>query len=139
MRSSSLGCFGQSSTSRRSPRLQNKEESLQCNPRQREMTERILFVDDQPELLATFQFTLGKKFNIITAQGGDAGLAAIRNQGPFAVVVSDLEMPGLDGLHFLEVVKASSPDSVRLMLTSKTDHQTTIEVVNQANIFRFLN
>jgi response regulator RpfG family c-di-GMP phosphodiesterase len=103
------------------------------------MTEKILFVDDQPELLATFQFTLGKKFNITTAQGGDAGLAAIRNQGPFAVVVSDLEMPGLDGLHFLEVVKASSPDSVRLMLTSKTDHKTTIEVVNQANIFRFLN
>jgi response regulator RpfG family c-di-GMP phosphodiesterase len=103
------------------------------------MAEQILFVDDQPELLATIQFTLGKTFNIVTAVGGDGGLAALRTQGPFAVVVSDLDMPGLDGLHFLEVVKTSSPDTVRLMLTSNTQHEKTIEVVNQANIFRFLN
>ncbi|NWG76452.1 MAG: response regulator, partial [Rubrivivax sp.] len=70
--------------------------------------------------------------------GPDAGLAALERDGPFAVVVSDMRMPGMDGVQFLARVKARSPDTVRLMLTAFPDMETAIEAVNQGNIFRFL-
>ena len=60
------------------------------------------------------------------------------NQGPYAVIVSDLRMPGMDGIQFLSRVKELSPDSVCMMLTGHADLQTTIEVINEGNIFRFM-
>src|SRR5687767_216676 len=102
------------------------------------MQEKILFVDDEPQILAALRFSLGQKFNLTTAHDADAGLHVLTNDGPFAVVISDLEMPGMSGVQFLETVKARSPDSVRLMLTSKADLESAIQVVNHANIFRFL-
>jgi response regulator RpfG family c-di-GMP phosphodiesterase len=58
--------------------------------------------------------------------------------GPFAVVVADMRMPGMDGITFLSRVREASPDTVRIMLTGNADMQTAIDAVNQGNIFRFL-
>ena len=58
--------------------------------------------------------------------------------GPFAVVVADMRMPGMDGVEFLQHVKEMSPDTVRIMLTGNADMQTAIDAVNKGNIFRFL-
>ncbi len=63
---------------------------------------------------------------------------AVRARGPFAVIVSDLRMPKMDGIQFLARVRETAPDSVRMMLTGNADLQTAIEAVNEGNIFRFL-
>jgi len=102
------------------------------------MTEKILFVDDDPNILAAFQRQLRKQYTIETASGGDEGLEAVRNSGPFAVIVSDLRMPRMDGIEFLSRVRALAPDSVRMMLTGNADLHAAVEAVNQGHIFRFL-
>jgi response regulator RpfG family c-di-GMP phosphodiesterase len=102
------------------------------------MTQKVLFVDDDPNALATFQRNLRKQFDIETALGGEQGLAAINNQGPFAVIVSDLRMPTMDGIQFLTVAKMRAPDSVCIMLTGYVDLQTALEAVNEGIVFRFL-
>jgi len=102
------------------------------------MIERILFVDDDPNILATYKRGLHKQFHIETARGGEEGLGAVASQSPFAVIVADMRMPGIDGIQFLARVKKSSPDSVRMMLTGYADLETAIEAVNQGDIFRFL-
>ena len=56
-------------------------------------------------------------FGLQTAPSGAEGLEAIASDGPFAVVVSDMRMPGMDGIQFLSQVKAQAPESVRIMLT----------------------
>ncbi len=83
------------------------------------MPAKILFVDDDPNILAAFQRQLRKYFQIYTAQGGEQGLSTLSGRDPFSVVVSDLRMPGLDGIQFLSRVRQIAPDSVRIMLTGK--------------------
>jgi signal transduction histidine kinase len=100
--------------------------------------ERILFVDDDPNLLEACERVLRKRFQIDARVGPAAGLAAIEREGPYAVVVSDMRMPEMDGVQFLAQVKARVPDTVRMMLTAFPDMQTAVEAVNQGHIFRFL-
>ncbi len=102
------------------------------------MNEKILFVDDEPDVLATFLRNLRKRFQIVTVSSGKEGLAVMEQQGPFAVIVSDLRMSGLDGTQFLAQAKAASPDSVLMMLTGYVDVQTAFDAVNDGTVFRFL-
>lgn len=103
------------------------------------MTYKILLVDDDPNILRGYQRHLRKQFDIDTALCGSEGLDAVRQRGPYAVIVSDMRMPGLDGVQFLSQVREIAPDSVRIMLTGNSDHQTAIDAVNKGQIFRFLN
>lgn len=102
------------------------------------MSEKILFVDDEPAVLLGFQRLLRNQFQITTAIGGAVGLLHLQHYGPFAVVVSDKRMPQMDGIEFLGKVKDLAPDTVRVMLTGETDLQTAIDAVNEGAIFRFL-
>ncbi|MCB2188714.1 MAG: response regulator [Deltaproteobacteria bacterium] len=102
------------------------------------LPEKILFVDDEPEVLNSFRRQLRGKFNLAFAQGGEQGLATLAAEGPFAVVVSDLRMPGMNGITFLGRVLQTAPDTVRMMLTGFADAEAAIAAVNEGNIFRFL-
>ena len=102
------------------------------------MPEKVLFVDDEPNVLAAYERQLRKQFDVVTMQGGEAGLQAVTMSGPYAVVVSDFRMPNMDGIEFLSRVKGISPDTVRMILTGYADVQTAIEAVNEGNVFRFL-
>jgi len=102
------------------------------------MTEKILFVDDEPNVLSAYIRQLRKHFHIDTALGGEKGLEVIDERGPYAVVVSDLKMPGMDGIEFLTHVKERATDTVRVMLTGHADVNTAIAAVNEGRIFRFL-
>jgi response regulator RpfG family c-di-GMP phosphodiesterase len=102
------------------------------------MTAKVLFVDDDPNILAAYQRQLRRQYQIDTALAGDRGLDAVAKTGPYAVIVSDLKMPGMNGIQFLAKVREMAPDSVRMMLTGFAELQTAIDAVNQGNIFRFL-
>ncbi len=102
------------------------------------MSDRVLLVDDDPNLLASFQRRLRKQADLTTAESGAAGLEQIQTGGPFAVVVSDYCMPGMNGIEFLGRVREVAPDTVRMLLTGSADLRTAIQAVNQGNIFRFL-
>ena len=100
--------------------------------------EKILFVDDDANLLDSYRRQLRKKFRLTTAQGGQEALEQLKQNGTFAVVVSDMRMPGMDGIQVLTEVRKRSPDSVRMMLTGNADLQTAIDAVNAGSVFRFL-
>ncbi len=102
------------------------------------MEEKILFVDDDPNILSAYQRQLRKQFTVDTAQGGELGLTAIADHGPYSVIVADMGMPGMNGIQFLSKVKEITPDSVRIMLTGNADQQTAMDAINEGNIFRFL-
>jgi response regulator RpfG family c-di-GMP phosphodiesterase len=102
------------------------------------MNERILFVDDDANLLAACERNFRRQFPLDTATGGEAGLAKLAERGPYAVVVSDRQMPGMDGIQFLATVRQRAPDTVRVMLSGNVDLEAAVRVVNEGNIFRFL-
>ena len=94
-------------------------------------TNRILLVDDDANILAGYERSLRRKFNVCTAQSGDRGLSLIDEEGPFSVVVADMQMPGMNGVQFLRKAQDKAPESVRLMLTGNSDQQTVADAVNQ--------
>ncbi|HEX3101699.1 MAG TPA: HD domain-containing phosphohydrolase, partial [Pyrinomonadaceae bacterium] len=102
------------------------------------MNTKILCVDDEPNVLEAFSRSLRKDFQVFVALSGDQAIAMIENEGPFAVVISDMRMPGMDGIQLLCLVKEIAPESVRVMLTGNADQQTAMNAVNEGNIFRFL-
>jgi len=104
------------------------------------MSEKILFVDDEPEVLAGYRRLLQRTFSVDTAVGAGAGLAAIAaaREDSYAVIVSDMRMPEMDGAQFLSRVRKISGDSVRIALTGYADIQTASHAVNEGAIFRFL-
>lgn len=103
------------------------------------MTDKVLFVDDEENILHSIKRDLRKRFEIHTATSGAEALEIMKKEGQFAVVVSDMRMPVMDGIQLLSTVKDQYPETVRLMLTGNADQETAIEAVNKGQIFRFLN
>lgn len=100
---------------------------------------RILFVDDDERLLDGIQRRLRRKFALETAVGPEEGLRMVREQPAYAVIVADMNMPGMDGSAFLEQVHEISPGSIRMMLTGNADLETAVRAVNQGSVFRFIS
>src|ERR1039457_5564091 len=100
------------------------------------MTEKILFVDDEPAVLEGYKRLLGRNLSIDMAVGGKLGLAAIAESGPYAAVISDMRMPLMDGAQFLAQVRDLAPTTVRMALTGYVDIETAMSAVNEGNIFR---
>jgi len=103
------------------------------------MNEKVLFVDDEPNVLQSIRRGLRKQFDVHTAEGGDAAMQLLREKNDFAVIVSDMRMPGMNGVELLSQVKQLWPDTVRMMLTGNADQETAVDAVNHGDIFRFLN
>lgn len=102
------------------------------------MTKRILFVDDEPNILQAFERQLHNRFELETAVGAEQALRTIGNGAEFAVVLSDLRMPGMNGIQFLSRVRQIAPDTVRMILTGNADLAAAIEAVNEGKIYQFL-
>lgn len=105
------------------------------------MPDRVLLVDDDPNLLSALQRQLRKQFDLTTAEGGGPALQAVTeandSRRPFAVVLCDMRMPGMDGIEVLKRIRTLAPETVRMMLTGNADQQTAIDAINKGSIFRF--
>ncbi len=101
------------------------------------MDDKVLLVDDDEMVLAGLKRQLRNQFSIDTALSGEEALKQVQQNGPYAVIVSDFMMPGMNGIEFLTFVKKTSPDTVRMMLTGTADMPTAIRAVNEGSIFQF--
>jgi DNA-binding NtrC family response regulator len=84
-------------------------------------TVRVLHVDDDPALRELTAEVLGREggdFEVTTAANAEEGLAAL-DERPIDCVVSDYEMPGRNGLEFLEAVRDRDPDLPFVLFTGK--------------------
>jgi DNA-binding NtrC family response regulator len=99
---------------------------------------RILLVDDDPRVLDALQRQLRHQFDVTATSDARGAMRLVVSSGPFAVVVSDLRMPGMDGVSLLFLIRQTAPETVRVLLTGDTDIESAIAAVNQGNIFRFL-
>jgi CheY-like chemotaxis protein len=103
-----------------------------------ESVEKILLVDDDSNILSALQRQFRNKFSITSANGGTEALQLIDSDGPFAVIVSDLHMPDLDGLRFLAQARQKLPNAIPLLLSGNADLHTALAALNEGRVFRFL-
>ncbi|WP_428562073.1 MAG: HD domain-containing phosphohydrolase [Solidesulfovibrio sp. DCME] len=99
---------------------------------------RIMFVDDDQEILASYTRALRKRYDVQVAAGPELGLDMLGTGPEVAVVVSDLRMPGMDGVEFLGRVRELRPDVVRMLLTGFADIAVAMAAINKSKIFSFL-
>ena len=74
---------------------------------------RVLYVDDEENVLLAVRRHQRKYFDLEVSTSPKEAIERVRAEPTFGVVVSDLRMPGMDGIEFLKAVRAVSPDSQR--------------------------
>ncbi|PKN09407.1 MAG: two-component system response regulator [Deltaproteobacteria bacterium HGW-Deltaproteobacteria-8] len=99
---------------------------------------RVLVVDDDANLLDSMRRQFSANFEVVLANSGQHALELMASSEPFSVLVSDLKMPGMDGIQLLSQASELFPDTVRILLTGYADLQNAIDAVNQGFIFRLL-
>jgi two-component system, sensor histidine kinase and response regulator len=102
------------------------------------MKKHVIYVDDEPFNLKSMKRLLrNEDYELRTY---DFPLTALRyiDQIRPAVVISDLRMPEMTGIDFLEKVHDQQPDSVTIILTGHADLETTIAALNKGFVFRFI-
>lgn len=98
----------------------------------------ILIVDDEEKILKAIQRTLrNEDYQIFTAQGGEEGLKLLEMR-EFDLVVSDQNMPGMEGVTFLRKVKSEYPQTLTIMLTGAKDIQVAMQAINDAGVYKFI-
>jgi CheY-like chemotaxis protein len=99
---------------------------------------RVLCVDDEPAVLDSPRRQLYTEFAVVGAESGPEALALLQKDASFAVLVTDMRMPGMDGATVLARAKEVRPGTVRVLLTGHADIDDAIAAVNDGNVFRFL-
>ncbi len=98
----------------------------------------ILFVDDEPAILRSLHRIASKvDATILTASGGFEALEIIESSH-VDVIVSDINMPNMDGNQLLEQVAQISPETVRIVLTSCDNMDTVLNAINCGHIWGYL-
>jgi CheY-like chemotaxis protein len=103
------------------------------------MTKKILLVDDDPKLLNSLKRNLCIEYDVTIAESGQQALDRLEALEQFSVIVTDMRMPHMDGVQFIEKARRLAPNTVYLMLTGNQDIQTAMKAVNDGQVFRFLN
>ncbi len=91
---------------------------------------RILVVDDEESMCQYLSILLGKEGYKVTTAGSGAEALTLMEQAPFDVVLSDIQMPKVDGIQLLKGIKAVDPETPVIMLTAYANEQSAIDAVN---------
>ena len=99
---------------------------------------KVLFVDDDVASHLLFKQFLKKLPEVACANNGEEGLQILKERDDFSVVISDYDMPVMNGIEFLSKARDMRPQMVRILLSGKADLQVAVEAVNECDVFRLL-
>lgn len=98
----------------------------------------ILMVDDEAHILKALQRSLRKEpYMLMTAGSGAEGLKLLEAR-EVSLVISDYNMPEMDGLSFFKAVKAQHPHILSIMLTGQAEIDVAIQAINEAGVYKFI-
>lgn len=98
----------------------------------------ILCVDDEPNILASLRRLFRRENYKVLCAGSAAAGVAMLEQEPVDIVISDMQMPEVNGTEFLECVRQRWPSTLRLLLTGYADVESTIGAINRGEIYRYI-
>lgn len=91
----------------------------------------ILIIDDEPKMCKVLQFALEPEgYSVRTAENAEQGVAQF-NDEPSDLVITDLKMPGRDGLFVLREVKKQRPQSEVILMTAYATAQTAVQAMKE--------
>lgn len=102
-----------------------------------EELKKILYVDDEKVNLELFRLNFKKEYNVITCLSGEEGLEKVKQEN-IKVVISDLRMPGMNGIEMIEEIKKWDPSIICLLLTAYIEPQVMLKAINEEIVFRYI-
>jgi FixJ family two-component response regulator len=99
---------------------------------------RVLLVDDDPRVLEALERSLRSRFAVVTVASGAAALDTLKRDASFAVIVSDLRMPSMNGVTLLSRTRELAPDAMRVLLTGHADLDVAMEAVKEGRVYQIL-
>jgi CheY-like chemotaxis protein len=102
------------------------------------MEHTVLFVDDEPMVLDSIRRSLHRElYTVVTATSAADALRQLSGLAP-SVIVSDMRMPGIDGIGFLTEARKILPDAVYLMLSAYSDIEKIMQAINEGHVWRYI-
>jgi len=98
----------------------------------------VLFVDDESVNHDLFGYQFGEKWNILSAFSGDEALQLFKAHPEVGVIVSDLKMPGMDGIELLTRIFRLNPDTVRIIVTGHARFESVLQAINSGHIYQYI-
>ena len=81
-------------------------------------TKKVMYVDDEEINLMLFKLNFEKKYDVITALGGEEALHLLDDNKDIEIVVSDMRMPSMNGIEFIQKAKEKYPNIYFFILTA---------------------
>lgn len=100
---------------------------------------KILYIDDEPTNLLLFKIHFQKKYGIITGLSGLEGLELLRANPDISIVVSDMKMPGMNGVQFIKAAKNEFPNIVFYILTGFDITEEIAQAIEDKLIFQYFS
>ena len=96
------------------------------------MEKKTLLVDDEPGILKVLSISLADRgYRVFTAENGEEALQIFEEKRP-AIVLTDIKMPGMDGIDLLRKIKEESPDTEVIMITGHGDMELAVQSLKHA-------
>lgn len=97
----------------------------------------LLYVDDEELNLKLFEINFRKKFNVLTADCGEEGLELLKLNPQTLIVISDMKMPGMNGIEFIRLAKKDFPDISYYILTGFDITEEIADALNERLINKY--
>jgi response regulator RpfG family c-di-GMP phosphodiesterase len=102
------------------------------------MKKSILYVDDEIINLELFKLNFEDDYTILLAESGDEALQKLANSHEIVVIISDLKMPGMNGLELISKIKNEDPNKICILLTAYTEIDVMMKAINEELIYKYL-
>ncbi|MBY0553765.1 response regulator [bacterium] len=97
----------------------------------------IMYVDDEPMNLTVMEAALPSDWEVHTFDSPLKALEAVSKINPW-IVISDQKMPGMSGVSFLEIIKKTNPEALRVIVTGFSDEDLVVDSVRKAQIADYI-
>src|SRR5215470_17378084 len=98
---------------------------------------KVLVIDDDPAMLGLAKFhLLEKSYEVVTASTGEEGIQLVRKTG-FDLVLTDFNLPDLDGIELVKLIKEASPETEIIMITGYGSVSRAVEAI-RAGAFYYI-
>ena len=99
---------------------------------------KILLIDDEECILNSLYRCLRKDYNVVMAESGEKALEIIQENMDIALILSDVKMPGMDGITFLAKAHEITPMSVKMVLSGYAELDLVMDAINGGHVWRYM-
>ena len=97
----------------------------------------LLYVDDETINLTLFELNFKKKYKVLTAESGDEGLEKLSADDDIIVVISDMKMPGMNGVEFIKKARENYKNIAYFILTGFDINEEIADALNDNLIHKY--